>query len=355
MPRLGVLRKSFCMHTPPSRPRVCPLVVLLATALGCQPRPAPDHATRRAPAQVSQSDAPHGDRCPYRSGEEHPLWPSLPPNPSAPPEEIIERSQDASRHDRIVRRISTPTFQAYFPRQASGAAALVLPGGGYQHLSWDKEGSDIAAWLSGLGIAAFVVKYRLPNEHASTPWVALADAQRALRIARHQGIACGLDPRRIGVVGFSAGGHLASQLATRASAKLAPDRDLIDAIDARPDFAMLLYPVISMDPAIAHAASRKAVLGTAPTDDAAILASSELQVTNRTPPIFIAVSDLDHAVDPRNTHRFADALAAHGVDYELHRYADGGHGTGTRHATGDMAEWPKHAAAWLRRAGIIGG
>jgi acetyl esterase/lipase len=213
-------------------------------------------------------------------------------------------------------------------------------------LAWDKEGVDIAKWLNSLGISAFVVKYRLPVDFTGTPWIALADAQRALRTVRHFAGACGIEPAQIGVVGFSAGGHLASQLETRFSAQTSPLSDAIDAVDARPAFGVLLYPVISMDPTIAHAGSRKALLGDNPSAADVTLYSSEKQVTSSTPATFIGVSNKDATVKPENSIRFDDALKAAGVAHELHVYQDGGHGTGLN-AAGDMAAWPKQCAAWL--------
>ena len=122
-----------------------------------------------------------------------------------------------------------------------------MPGGAYSLLAFDLEGTDIAKWLNSIGVSAFIVKYRLPADYPQT-WIALADAQRATRLVRNNAAACGIDPERIGVIGFSAGGHLASQLETRPSAATTPNVDQIDKLDARPDFGVLMYPVISMDP-----------------------------------------------------------------------------------------------------------
>jgi acetyl esterase/lipase len=261
-------------------------------------------------------------------------------------EQITERSTNPAVQNRQVSGITKPSVLAYLAKDPTGAAAIVLPGGGYTHLAFDKEGVDIAKWLNSLGISAFVVKYRLPVDFAGTPWIALADAQRALRTVRHFAGACGVDPAQIGVVGFSAGGHLASQLQTRFSAQTSPLNDAIDAVDARPTFGVLIYPVISMDSAIAHAGSKKSLLGDNPSAADVTLYSSEKQVTSSTPVTFIGVSNKDAAVKPDNSRRFGDALKASGVAHELHVYEDGGHGTGLK-ASGDMAAWPKHCATWL--------
>ncbi len=214
-------------------------------------------------------------------------------------------------------------------------------------LSFDLEGVDIAKWLNSMGVSAFVVKYRLPVNYPQT-WIALADAQRAMRLVRNNAAACGIDPARIGVVGFSAGGHLASQLETRPSAMTSPSGDQIDKLDARPDFGVLMYPVISMDSSIAHAGSRNNLLGSNPSAADVTLWSSEKQVTSSTPPTFIGVSKKDTTVNPQNSVVFDNALKAANVPEELHMYTDGRHGTGLN-APGDMAAWPEQAAAWLAK------
>lgn len=285
--------------------------------------------------------------CPFGSNEYF-LWSGTAPGSAGVNvvEEITERSTNPAVQNRQVSGVTKPSMFAYLAKDPTGAAAIILPGGGYTHLAFDKEGVDIAKWLNSLGVSAFVVKYRLPVDFTGTPWIALADAQRALRTVRHFAASCSIDPAQIGVVGFSAGGHLASQLETRFSAQTSPLNDAIDAVDARPAFGVLIYPVISMDPAIAHAGSKKALLGDNPSAADVTLYSSEKQVTSSTPPTFIGVSNKDVAVKPDNSVRFDDALEAGGIAHELHVYRDGGHGTGLN-ASGDMADWPKQCAAWL--------
>jgi acetyl esterase/lipase len=175
-----------------------------------------------------------------------------------------------------------------------------------------------------------------------------------MRTIRKNAAACAIDPARIGVFGFSAGGHLASQLETRFAAEVTPPQDAIDALDARPNFGALLYPVISMDPAIAHAGSKTALLGSMPNPATVNLYSSELQVTATTSPTFLGVSTLDTTVDPQNSIRFDNALKAAGVAHELHLYKDGTHGVGIRDAKGDIAAWPEQCATWLRGQKMIG-
>lgn len=269
-------------------------------------------------------------------------------------EVVTEQSTNPQVHDRNITGVTKPSVLPFLAAKPNGAAAIVLPGGGYRYLSYDHEGTQIATWLNSLGISAFVLKYRLPVDFPNATWVALADMQRAVRLIRKSAAACKIDPARIGVVGFSAGGHLASQVETRFSARLTPAVDDVDAIDARPAFGVLMYPVISMDPAIAHAGSRMALLGANPTAAAVALASSELQVTGTTPATFIGVSLLDTTVNPENSKRFDQALIAAGVPQELHLYKDGRHGTGLD-APGDMAAWPKQAASWLTNSKFLSG
>jgi acetyl esterase/lipase len=325
-------------------------------AIGCGPPRPSMPAERLAPrgavtahgeASQSRGAATVSPPCAF-DREPYFLWHGAAPGGTTQAtEKFDERSTNPSEKDRAVTGVSRPALFPHLPRSGNGIAAIVLPGGGYRHLSWDKEGVDIASWLSSLGVSAFVLKYRLPVDFPGSPEVALLDAQRALRSVRSLAAPCGIATDRIGVVGFSAGGHLASQLATRFAAEATPPNDAIDTVDARPSFAVLMYPVISMDQRIAHAGSRAALLGAHPRAEDVALHSSELHVSRRSPPTFIGVSLLDAAVDPENSLRFAHALAARSVPYALYRYADGGHGTGIRKASGDMAEWPTQCASWL--------
>ncbi len=263
-------------------------------------------------------------------------------------ETVQELSTNPAVHDRHISHVSKPSITPFLADHPNGAAVMIMPGGAYSLLAFDLEGTDIAKWLNSIGVSAFVVKYRLPVDYAQT-WIALADAQRATRLVRNNAAACGIDPKRIGVIGFSAGGSNASQLETRPSASTSPNLDDIDKLDARPNFGILMYPVISMDPAITHTGSRNNLIGSNPSPADVTLYSSEKQVTAATPPTFIGVSKKDTGVDPQNSVVFDNALKAAGVAEELHMYNDGAHGTGIRLATGDMAQWPAQAAAWLAK------
>ncbi|MES1206328.1 MAG: alpha/beta hydrolase [Pseudomonadota bacterium] len=293
---------------------------------------------------------PAAAKCPFGTTQVA-LWSGTAPGSEGATftEVTEERSTDPSIHDRAISHVSKPTILPFLAPHPNGAAAIITPGGAYVHLAYDLEGTEIAAWLNSIGVSAFVVKYRLPSDFPGSPWIPLADAQRALRTVRGNAAACGIDPQRVGVIGFSAGGHLASQLETRPGAATTPIKDDVDKLDARPTFGVLMYPVISMDASIAHSGSRNALLGSNPTQAEITLYSSEKQVTSATPQTFIGVSKQDTAVNPQNSVRFDDALDAAGVPQELHMYDDGAHGTGIRKATGDMAAWPDQCAAWLTK------
>lgn len=291
-------------------------------------------------------------RCPFGTAESF-LWPGTAPGSENVKftESVQEQSTNPAVHDRHISKVSKPSITPFLAERPNGAAVLIMPGGAYSLLAFDLEGTDIAKWLNSIGVSAFVVKYRLPVDYAQT-WIALADAQRAMRQVRNSAGACGVDPKRIGVIGFSAGGSNASQLETRPSATTTPLVDDIDKLDARPNFGMLLYPVISMDPAITHSGSRNNLIGSNPSASDVMLYSSEKQVTASTPPTFIGVSKKDTGVNPQNSVVFDNALKAAQVPEELHMYNDGAHGTGIRLATGDMAQWPAQAAAWLAKMNL---
>jgi acetyl esterase/lipase len=293
--------------------------------------------------------------CPFGTAESF-LWSGTAPGSEGIKltEQIQERSTDPAVHDRTITDVTKPSIFPYLAAHSNGAAALIMPGGAYSLLAFDLEGVDIAKWLNSIGVSAFILKYRLPADYPQ-PWIALADAQRAMRLIRGSASACAIDPARIGVVGFSAGGHLASQVETRPTAVTSQPVDAIDQLDARPAFGVLMYPVISMDPSIAHAGSRNNLLGSAPSAADVVLYSSEKQVTASTPPTFIGVSRKDTGVKPQNSVDFDDALRAANVAEELHLYNDGAHGTGIRKAVGDMAEWPDQAAVWLAKMKMITG
>ncbi len=282
-----------------------------------------------------------------------PLWPKrLAPGDKAlqQPQRIVQRSSDPALPDRYIQQISTPYLVVYRPRQPNGTALLVTPGGGYQRIVLDNEGSALVpSFVDQAGITLFVLRYRLPGEgHPNGADVPLADAQRALRLIRANAARYGIDAQRVGVMGFSAGGHVAASLGTRYAAQVYPAQDAADALSARPDFELLIYPVIDMDSANAHPGSRERLLGSNP-DAAQVRAySPQLHVDARTPPSFLLHAQDDTVVPVRNSLLMHEALLRAGVASELHVFPQGGHGFGTASGTGlTVAAWPQLAQAWI--------
>jgi acetyl esterase/lipase len=227
----------------------------------------------------------------------------------------------------------------------AGSAIVVCPGGGYQNLSMDKEGYAIAKWLNTLGVSAFVLKYRLgPRYHHP---IELGDAQRAIRIVRSRAAEYGLQADRIGIMGFSAGGHLASTAGTHFDAGNAGAADAIDRASSRPDFMVLCYPVISFG-TFAHTGSKKNLIGENPDPKLVELLSNELQVTKDTPPTFLFHTTTDATVPVENSVMFYSALRKAGVPAELHIYERGPHGVGLAPADPVLSTWPARLADWLK-------
>jgi acetyl esterase/lipase len=255
--------------------------------------------------------------------------------------------------DRAITGIGAPSLTAYLPKRPNGSALIVAPGGAYLREAWDKEGVDTARWFVNKGVSVFLLKYRLPGEgHERRSDVPLQDAQRAVRLLRARAASFHLDPARIGMVGFSAGGHLASMAASRFADKVYEDVDAADALSARPDFSILLYPVVSMEDPVAHEGSRRALLGDAPSEQARLKYSTDRQVTAANPPTLLILAADDRAVLPENALRYYRALIAAGVSVELHIYERGGHGFGLRTPPGAAVEgWPDLALQWLKRRG----
>ncbi len=244
----------------------------------------------------------------------------------------------------------TPALTAYLPAPgtATGAAFIVLPGGGYRGRA-AHEGEPIARWLASVGVTAFVARYRVAPYRHPAP---LTDAQRAIRYVRAHARDWQLDPNRIGILGFSAGGHLASTAATQFDDGAAGG-DPVSAVSSRPDLAILIYPVITFveDPYV-HKGSRTNLLGPDATAQQMREMSSETRVTARTPPTFLLHTTGDTAVPPENSVRFAEALRAAGVEVELHVFEGGRHGFGLGEKEGPIGLWPRLAALWLHKHGF---
>lgn len=239
------------------------------------------------------------------------------------------------------------------PAQSTGAAFVVCPGGGYGGLALDHEGKQVAEWCVARGLTAFVLHYRLGSKGYHYP-TQLLDVQRAIRFARAQAAAYGVRPERIGVWGFSAGGHLASMAATLFDER--PDGgtdDAIDRVSARPDLAVLCYPVIMMNAAPTHRGSRKNLLGPAGDDALAERLSTEARVTAATPPTFLFQTDEDPGVPAENAVAFYLACRKHAVPAELHIYERGRHGVGLAAADAVLSTWPDRLRDWLARHGFV--
>jgi acetyl esterase/lipase len=244
-----------------------------------------------------------------------------------------------------------PTLTVYRARTPVPTGIIVAPGGGYGNLAMNHEGRQVANWFNALGVTAFVLKYRLgPRYHHP---VELGDAQRAIRIARARAQEFGISPDRLGIIGFSAGGHLASTSATRFDAGNPSSADPIERAGSRPDFLILGYPVISFKPEITHRGSVRNLLGENPSQAQIEELSNELHVTERTPPTFLFHTNADPGVSAENSVRFYLALRAAKVPAEMHIFEKGPHGVGL--ALGDplLSEWPVLLANWMRGRGLL--
>jgi acetyl esterase/lipase len=274
-----------------------------------------------------------------------PVWPDGPPdeNGLSGPEE----------GDRCIVNITEATLTLHLPPKdrATGAAVLICPGGGYSGVCVGHEGEALAKWLNTLGVAAGVVKYRLPNGNHRVP---IQDAQRALQIVRSRAAEWGIQEDKVGVMGFSAGGHLASTVGTHFEEDYTSGEGDAAAVSRRPDFMILGYPVITMGNDLTHSGSRRNLLGEDPSDDQVSRFSNHLRVTDNTPPTFIVYSDDDDVVPPKNAMLFYNATNTHGVPAEVHIYDAGGHGYGLAEEGHPAASWPARCEEWMGRLDLLG-
>lgn len=284
------------------------------------------------------------------------LWPDgAPGTPAAPLVETVnERSTDPQITDRAVFGISRPRMTVFRPDRPNGAAVLVTPGGGYRWVVIDKEGYEIGRWLSARGFTVFVLFYRLPGEGwAAGPDVALADAQRAMRVIRSRARDFALDPARVAAMGFSAGGHVCADLAARFDVRVSEPVDAVDMLSARPFAAAPIYPVVSMTLPAAHPGSRQLLLGANPTAALEAGHSPDRNIPDNAPPHFIVHAEDDDVVPVENALLLRAALKARGVPVETHLFQHGGHGFGLRRAVGKPVEvWPELFRAWARTVGL---
>ncbi|MCA9265500.1 MAG: alpha/beta hydrolase [Planctomycetales bacterium] len=247
-----------------------------------------------------------------------------------------------------------PTLIAYHaPKEtATGTAIVVCPGGGYGHLAMDHEGHQIAAWLNSIGISAFICDYRHRAKGYGHP-APLEDAQRAIRIVRAHADPWHVDPQKIGVLGFSAGGHLASTAATHFDSGDANAQDPIARVSCRPDFAVLCYAVIAFDEPYTHRGSQHNLIGETPASELVTLLSNEKQVTKETPPTFLWHTNEDAGVPAENSVYFYLALRKAGVPAELHIFQTGRHGLGLAADTLGTRDWSKRCEDWMRGLGLL--
>ncbi|GAA4434818.1 alpha/beta hydrolase [Ravibacter arvi] len=278
-----------------------------------------------------------------------PLWPEG-QIPNAIRNDIVEKSETDDKGILRISGVTVPTMTVFLPEKskATGAAVLICPGGGYGILAASHEGSDLARWFNERGIAGVVLKYRLPNAKAMVRQheVPLTDAMQAMKLIRKNAGEWRIDPDKIGVMGFSAGGHLAATLSTHYH------RGEKASEGAKPNFSILMYPVITFSQLNTHIGSRKNLLG--PDSSAALVTyySNELQVDEKTPPAFLVHSEDDKAVPIENSIGYYLALKKYKIPAEAHFYPEGGHGYGLRtDGKGSLAGWPQALENWLKSRG----
>ncbi|MDT7830422.1 alpha/beta hydrolase [Pricia sp. S334] len=276
-----------------------------------------------------------------------PLWPK-----DKIPNRIESDQSEEQVYEDILRisKVQEPIVEVYLPskKNATGKAMLIFPGGGYGILAYDWEGTNIAKFLNGKGIAGIVVKYRLPSDKSqSEKWnVPLIDAQRAIRMVRSKAEEFNIEPDKIGIIGFSAGGHLASTLGTHFSEQVYEPVDETDALSARPDFMALLYPVITFVNSKKHSGSQKNLLGENPNRKMLEHFSNELQVTSDTPPTFLVHATDDEGVPVENSLLFFQALKDKNVSATMHIYPEGGHGFSLARKNSHLRGWTERLFEW---------
>jgi acetyl esterase/lipase len=276
------------------------------------------------------------------------LWPEGIPNYKATGSEEKWDTSDII----AVTNVQNPEIAVYLPaeRQSTGEAVIICPGGGYWALAYNWEGIDIAKWLNSKGIAGIILKYRLPtSEGQIIPHESpLMDAKQAMRLVRYHAPEWNIDPERIGIMGFSAGGHLASTLGTHFDYGNTYSGELLERISCRPDFMILIYPVITMTKPFMHKGSRNALIGEYPETSLAENYSSELQVTDETPPTFLLHAGDDKGVPVYNSLAFYQALVENDVPAEMHIYPKGGHGFSLAINEGHLANWTDLCITWIK-------
>ncbi|MDG3583394.1 alpha/beta hydrolase [Galbibacter pacificus] len=276
-----------------------------------------------------------------------PLYQGKIPNSTGAPEEEIRENNNIL----LISNVQKPALEVFTPpkRNRNGKAVIICPGGGYHYLAYDWEGTEIAKWFNSKGITAFVLKYRLPIAKTVTnkSEVPLSDAIQAIKMVRKNAETWNINPNDIGIMGFSAGGHLASTLGTHYNMDYNIKNDPYKDISARPDFMILIYPVITMEATYTHRGSREALLGKQPTDEIIDLYSNEKQITKNTPPTFLLHCEDDDVVPVENSLLFYKALKENNVPAEMHLYPKGGHGFGLASNNAHLQTWTQRLYEWL--------
>ena len=270
--------------------------------------------------------------------------------------QIVPLWADGAPGAKGIRRGDKPTLTIYLPSEekATGAAVVICPGGGYGHLATDHEGHQIARWLNSFGVAGFILQYRHRGSGSGYGHPApLQDAQRAVRMVRARADEWNVDPARIGILGFSAGGHLASSAGTHFQNRYSDVKDSIDQVSCRPDFMILIYPVVSFTESFTHKGSRRNLLGENPEKELVENLSNERQVTQETPPTFLVHGNDDKVVPPENSIFFYLALRKTKVPAEMHIYENGRHGFGLGKRFGAVSSWQVRCEAWMRGRGLL--
>jgi len=323
----------------PCRPSVLTLTLLGLAACFLSANPSPGRAETEGLERSRRANVISG-----AWGAEKPpvvaVWPGKPPGEDKPIGEESVREQKAGQKTiHILTNVSKPTLTVFRPSKDkdTGAAVLICPGGGYNILAWDLEGEEVAAWLNSIGVTGIVLKYRVPRRPGQAgdkpPIGPLQDAQRALSLVRSKASEWHLDAKRIGVLGFSAGGHLAASASTNFDKRAYEPMDEIDKISCRPDFTVLIYPAYLL------------------TKDEKELAA-DIRVRKECPPAFFAHAN-DDPIKPDNSARMYLALKRAGVPAELHIYSSGGHGFGLRVSEKPCSTWPRRCEEWMRAQGLL--
>lgn len=277
-----------------------------------------------------------------------PLWPGSPPGGGGPAGALVQDDSGAAKN------VAVPTLEVFLPQKPTGVGVLVAGGGGYARIGLVKEAYPAAYWLAAQGITAFSLTYRLPRENwTDGAVVSLQDGQRALRLMRANAGRFGLDPARLGVMGFSAGGHLAGMIAARSAFRSYAAVDTADDLSARPDFAALIYPVVSLEPPFDRTTSRRSLVGENPTPEASAEWSLQTHLRAGCPPIFLVQADDDAVISSQQSRILDEACRRADVPVEYHRFAVGGHGFGIGSAEASVSFWPRLCRLWLTSLSVM--